>query len=101
MSFDETSDRMNWKDELSWMAMAGLSGLLQWLLFRHFGTFASANQIMVLAVTLLAFYLLGVLVRIQNVRGRVLTGRKAFPERILIWVYPVPGFLIGLALIIF
>jgi len=23
MSFDETTDRMNWKDELSWMAMAG------------------------------------------------------------------------------
>lgn len=55
---------------------------------------------MVLALTLLAFYLPGVLVRVQNARGRALTGRRGFPERALKWVFPLPGFLVGLALIV-
>jgi hypothetical protein len=100
MGFDEKTGRMDWRDELSWIAVAAVSGVLQWLLFRHFGTFAATSPPVVLALTLLAFYLPGVLVRVQNARGRALTGRRGFPERALIRAFPLPGFMVGLALIV-
>jgi hypothetical protein len=49
----------------------------------------------------MAFYILSILVRIQNHRGQALTGRPAFNEAKLKLVFPVLGFAIGVALLLF
>lgn len=101
MSYDEQSGRMDWRDEAGWLGIAATAGLLQWLLFRHFGVLADMTPAILLVLTVLAFWLLGVLVRIQNARGRALTGRTGFPERALKYLFPVTGFLVGLLLILY
>ena len=41
----------------------------------------------------LGFYVLSILGRIQNHRGRILTSKTAVPEHVLKYVFPVVGFL--------
>ena len=100
MSFDEKTDQMNWKDEFFWMGISGASGLVQWFLFVFFEKFDDVSHITLLSLSTLCFYILSILLRIQNYRGKFRTGKTAFPEKNLKWIFPVPGFLIGIALLV-
>jgi hypothetical protein len=101
MSFDEKTDKMNWKDEFVWIGISGFSGLVQWLLFGYFEKFEDVSHITLLSLSILCFYILSILLRIQNYRGKFRTGKTAFPEKDLKWAFPVLGFLIGIALLVF
>lgn len=100
MSFDEKTDRMDWKDEASWMAIASISGIILWLIFLYYERFPDNNQLTILFLSVASFYLLSILVRIQNHRGKLWTGKTGWPEKKLKWVFPIMGFLVGLALLI-
>ena len=100
MSFDEKTERMDWKDEASWMAISAISGLCLWLIYLYFERFPDSNQLTVLALCVASFYLLSILVRIQNHRGKLWTGKTGWPEKKLKWIFPIMGFLVGLALLI-
>ena len=100
MSFNDKTEQMDWKDEFVWLAIACISGGLLWLVFSWFGRFPDTSQLVVLALTITGFYIISILVRIQNHRGMALTGRTGFPERHLKWIFPIVGFLIGLLLLV-
>jgi len=99
MSYDPVSDKMDWKDERSWMVISIISGIVLSFLFVYFDRFQSANPVAVILASCFGFYLLSILLRIQNQRGRVLTGRSGSKERIIKYIFPVIGFLFGFALI--
>ena len=99
MSYDEKTDKMDWKDEYTWMVISLISGVLLSFLFFYFDKFPTSSPAVVISVCCFSFYILGILVRIQNHRGKVLTGKRALNERILKFVFPVLGF--GIALLIF
>jgi len=100
MSFDEKTEQMDWKDEASWMAIATISGVILWLIYSYFGRFPDSKPLTVLSLCIASFYLLSILVRIQNHRGKLLTGKTGWPEKRLKWVFPIMGFLVGLALLL-
>jgi uncharacterized membrane protein len=99
MSYDVKSDKMDWKNEYSWMVISIISGILLSFLFFHFDRFPGANTIIVMISSCFGFYILSLLLRIQNQRGRVLTGKPASKERIIKYIFPVIGFVFGFALI--
>ena len=101
MSFDEKTQRMNWEHEFFWIGISVVSGLIQWLLFTYFEKFEDVSQLTLLSLSILCFYMLSILLRVQNYRGSFRTGKTAFSEKNLKWVFPVLGFLIGIALLVF
>lgn len=101
MGFNDKTDNMVWKDEIVWLVIASISGGLLWLVFTWVGRFPDTNQVVVLSLSVLCFYIISILVRIQNHRGMALTGRTGFPDRYLKWIFPLVGFLIGLLLLVF
>jgi hypothetical protein len=101
MSFNENTDQMDWKDEFVWMLISVGSGALLSFLYIYFQRFQDANDVAVVLICCIAFYVLSILVRIQNHRGQVLTGRTGFDEKKLKFVFPVLGFAIGVALLLF
>lgn len=98
MSYDAQTDRMNWKDECSWLAISFVSGLLLSSLFIFFDRFPATNNMVILAICCAGFYLLSILMRIQNHRGKPLTGKTGVKEQYLKFVFPILGFGIGLAI---
>ena len=99
MSYDEKTDRMDWKDEFDWIGISLISGLLLAFIFFYFDRFPDASHITVIAICCAGFYLLSILIRIQNHRGKLLTGETAANEKKLKFIFPVLGFALGLALI--
>ena len=81
MSYDENTNRMNWRDEISWLLVSVASGLLLSLLFIYFGRFHRANFVVSTAICCIGFYFLTILLRAQNHRGKPLTGRTAIKEQ--------------------
>ena len=61
--------------------------------------FPEANIVMLCAVCCISFYLLSILVRIQNHRGKPLTGKTGVEEKYLKYIFPLLGFGIGLAIL--
>lgn len=100
MSYDPDSGKVDWRDEAGWMLISLVSAIVLTLLFIYFGTFSDPNVLILFLVTCAAFHLISILVRIQNYRGVLLTGRTAFPEKWLKVVFPVLGFAVGLAMIL-
>ena len=101
MTFNEKTDRMNWKDEFVWFAISAVSGSLLWLIYLYFDQFTDFNQLVVFCLSVAGFYILSILVRVQNHRGRAVTAKTSFAEEKLKWMFPVLGFLIGLAILVF
>ena len=99
MGYDENTDRMNWKDELSWLAISIGSGLLLSFLFIYFDKYPEVNNIVTYAICCIGFYLLSILVRAQNHRGKSLTGKTGIKEKYLKYIFPLLGFGIGLAVL--
>ncbi len=80
MSYDEKTDKMDWKDECSWMPISLIAGMLLSFIFFDFEKFSKNSSVVVLSVCCIGFYILSILLRIQNYRGKVLTGKKAREE---------------------
>ena len=99
MSYDDKTGRIDWKDEFSWIVISLISGLLLSFTYSHFRRFPGTSHIVVMAICCFAFYILSILVRIQNHRGKALTGKTAFNEKYLKLVFPILGFAIGLAIL--
>ena len=101
MSFDVNTDRMDWKDESSWMGIALVSGILLAALFLYVDRFPGAGALVVALCCSLGFYLLSILLRIQNHRGELWLGRTIHKESRLKIAFPLVGFAFGLALLVF
>ena len=101
MSFNEKTGQMDWKDELIWMLISIGSGMLLSSIYIYFQRFPHANYFVLVLICCASFYILGILIRIQNHRGKILTGRTAFDEAKLKFTYPVLGFIAGIALLLF
>ena len=101
MSFNEKTEQMDWKDEFIWILISFGSGVLLSFLYFYLQKFPDANHLVVILSCCLAFYALSILVRIQNHRGQALTGKPAFDEKKLRVVFPILGFAIGIALLLF
>ena len=101
MSYQFNTDRMDWKDESSWIGISLISGLVLSVLFSYFQRFPEANLFVVALCCCLGFYLLSILLRLQNHRGEFWLGRTIHKESRLKFVFPVVGFAFGLALLVF
>ena len=101
MSYDDMTGRIVLKDEFTWIVISLISGLLLSLIFVYFDRFPNANHVVVSVLCSIGFYILSILIRAQNLRGKTLTGKTAFNEKYLKFVFPVLGFAIGFALIFF
>jgi hypothetical protein len=101
MSYDVKADKMDWKDEYSWIVISIISGIVLSILFFHFDRFPGSSPITVAVLSCLGFYILSILLRIQNQRGRVLTGKSGLKEKIIKYIFPILGFAIGMAIILF
>jgi hypothetical protein len=101
VSYDEETDRMNWKDESSWLVISFVSGLMLSFLFIYFDRFPEANNILIYAICWAGFYFLSILVRIQNHRGKPLTGENIVKAKYLKYIFPLLGFGIGFAILFF
>ena len=99
MSDEVKSDKMDWKDEYSWIVISIISGIVLSILFFHFDRFPGANPVIVVLANCFGFYLLSILLSMQNQRGRALTGKPASAEKIIKYIFPVIGFVFGIALI--
>jgi len=101
MSFNEKTDKMDWKDESIWILISIGSGLLLALLYIYFQRFPETDNLQIILTCCIAFYALSIFIRIHNHRGQALTGKPAFAEAKLKFVFPVLGFAVGIAVLIF
>jgi hypothetical protein len=99
MGYDEKTDKIDWKDEYSWIVISAISGIVLSFLFVYCNKFPNSNVVTIISVCCIGFYILSILVRIQNHRGRIMTGKTGSNEKILKFVFPILGFGLGLALI--
>jgi hypothetical protein len=101
LGFSAKTDQMDWKDESAWMLISVASGFLLSYLFIHNQRFPDANNLTIVVICCIAFFVLSILVRIQNNRGKALTGKPGFDEKTLKYFFPAPDFAIGIALLLF
>ncbi len=99
MNFNEKTDQMDWKDESAWMLISIVSGLLLSCLFIYYQRFPDADNLTTVTICCVAFYVFSILLRLQNHRGKAITGKPGFDEKALKYFFPVPGFLTGIALL--
>jgi len=101
MSYDEKNNKMDWKDECIWIGISVVSGVLLSLLFMYSNKFPELNLVSNISVCCIAFYVLSILIRVQNHRGKVLSGKTVVNEKLLKFIFPILGIGVGIALIIF
>lgn len=91
---------MNWQDEFKWMYIAFGAGVLLSFLLIYFQRFPDTNYILLSAICCIGLYVLSILLRIQNHRGQLWLGRTIVAESKLKVVFPVVGFVVGIAVIL-
>ena len=101
MSYDDNTGKMDWKDESIWMLISLISGAFLSFIFIHFNRFQNAYSPAVFSLCCIGFYVLSILMRIQNHRGKILTAKTAINEKYIKYLFPLIGFGIGLALLFF
>jgi hypothetical protein len=99
VNYDETTDRMHWRDELIWVVISLVSGILLAGLFIFFDKLPKVNSFLLSTMCCTGFYLLAILVRAQNQRGKPLTGKAGIDEKYLKFIFPLLGFGVGLAIL--
>ncbi len=83
MSYDEKTDKIDWKDEYAWVVISLISGLVLSFMFIYFKRFPTASNVAVLSICCICFYVLSILIRAQNHRGKDFTGKTAVNEKYL------------------
>ena len=81
MRFNEKIGHMDWRDEYSWILISISCGVLPSLLYIRYQRFSDVSNLIVVSVCCIAFYCLSILLRIQNHRGRIISGKLAFEEK--------------------
>jgi hypothetical protein len=99
VSYDEITNRMHWKDELIWVIISVVSGILLVGLFIYFEKFTTVNNFLLATLCCAGFYVLSILIRAQNQRGKSLTGKAGIDEKYLKFIFPILGFGVGLAIL--
>ena len=99
MGYDPKTNTMDWRDEATWLAISLASGLLLAAIFYYVARFPEARSLVLGIICVAGFYVLSILVRIQNHRGRILIGRAAIKERYAKFLFPVLAFAIGAAIL--
>jgi hypothetical protein len=93
---------MDWKDEFIWVLISLISGLSLSFLFYYFDRFPNVSYFNLSVICFVAYYILSIIVRVQNQRMKLLTlGKNAFNEKYLKIVFPVMGLAIGCAVLFF
>jgi hypothetical protein len=100
MSYDPKTDKMDWRDEATWIAISCASGLLLAVAFLRSGRFTAASPFVLVSICMAGFYVLSILIRIQNQRGRIHTGKALVDERYLKFIFPIAGFGLGVAILL-
>ncbi len=98
MSYDDNTGEMDWKDESIWMLISLISGVLLSFIFIHFNKFQNAGATAVFSLCSISLYVLNILLRIQNYRGKILTSKTAINEKYIKYIFPLIGFGLGLAI---
>ena len=101
MSFNEKTDQMDWRDESVWILISIGSGIVLSFIYFYFQRFPDVSNLVIILICCIGFYVLSILIRIQNHRGQALTGKPGFDEKKLKFVFPIVGFVIGLAVLLF
>jgi uncharacterized membrane protein YfcA len=100
MSYDDKSGKMDWKDESIWMLISLISGAVLSFIFIHFNRFQNIGAAGVFSLCCIGFYVLSILLRIQNHRGKILTSKTAINEKYIKYTFPLIGFGLGLAFLL-
>ena len=100
MSYDPKTNIMDWWDEATWLAISIASGLLLAVVFLQSEKFGGASPLVLTPICMASFYVLSILTRIQNQRGRIHTAKAAIGERHLKIIFPIVGFGIGIAILL-
>lgn len=64
MNFNEKTDQMDWKDESGWMLISIVSGLLLSYLYIYNQRFPDADNLTIVVICCVAFYVFSILLRI-------------------------------------
>ena len=96
MGYNEKTDKINWKGEWSWLAVSIISGIIMSLTFVYYDRFPEASLAFIVICCCVGVYLLSILIRMQNHRGKTLSGKTGFNEKYLKYGLPFLAFGIGL-----
>ena len=100
MSYDDETGKMDWKDESIWMLISLISAAVLSFIFIHFNRFQNVGATEVFSLSCIGYYVLRILLRIQNPRGKILTSKTAINEKYIKYTFPLIGFGLGLALLL-
>lgn len=91
------------RNTLFWAIMGAVFGpfAIPLISVFHLDRFPVANPIITVSLSCFGFYLPSISLRIQNQRGRALTGKSLSKGGIIKFIFPVIGFVLGIALILF
>ena len=88
-----------WKKEQSWMVISLISGILISALFVMFDQFPGLSEFLLVVASTMSFYILSIILRLDNARGKARSGKPGLTELDLKVGFPVLGFGVGLCLI--
>ena len=101
MSYDDQNGKMDWKDESIWILISLISGPVLSIIFIHSNKFQNEDSTAIISLCCISFYVLSILLSIQNNRGKILTAKTAINEKYIKYLFPLIGFGLGLALLLF
>ena len=101
MRYVEKTDKIDWKGEWSWLAVSLISGIIMSLMFIYYNRFPGVSLAFIIICCCVGVHLLSILIRAQNHRGKVLSGKTGFNEKYLKYSLPFLAIGIGLLFIFF
>ena len=101
MSYNEKTDKIEWKGEWSWFAVSLISGIIMSLMFVYYKRFPGVSLAFIIICCCVGIYLLSILIRAQNHRGKNILGKTGFNEKYLKYSLPFLSIGIGLLFIFF
>jgi hypothetical protein len=101
MSYDKKTGKFDLKGELSWIAVSLISGIIMTSMFVYYNRFPGVSLAFIIICCCVGVHLLSILIRAQNHRGKVLSGKTAFKEKYLKYSLPFLAIGIGLLFIFF
>jgi len=88
-----------WRNEQSWIVISLISGILISALFIMFNQFPGASEFLLVVASTISFYILSIILRLHNARGKAQSGKPGLSELDLKVGFPVLGFGAAICLI--